>query len=399
MRRLVTLVVVAPLAASASPAPPRNVATVEGSIVATHSRWTRDGSRIVTDATVRSAAGDVVVSQLGGTVDNLTMRTFPGPEPLAVGMQVAVGTHQAADLGHRMHVVADDVRVLAMPAGFVRTGPTKAGRYLYWESGCVYVTASPEGTRQVVGDNELEAIESTVAEWNTGIAGCSYMNIVLEQPTGDPLEVGRNNTNLIKFRDETWCRPAIDDDPMRCYSPNAAGLTTAVFVDDASSDRDGALVDADIELNGKDFATTYMGQSSGTADCGSEITNTLTHELGHLLGLEHPCLAGGDPPRTDGSGNPVPSCSTSMGDPRIVNATMYNFQSCDETEKASLSDDDIAGVCAIYPLADDPGTCAPVGDDGGCCSSSASPTQALVPALFVLGVLLLARRRRRTISS
>ena len=185
MRRLVTLAVLAPTFASAAPVPPaRNVSTLEGEVIATQSRWTRDGSRIITEATVRTATGEVVVSQLGGTVDGLTMRTFPGPEPLAVGMRVAVGTHEGLDLDQRMHVVADDVRVLAMPAGFVRTGPTKAGRYLYWESSCVYVTVSPEGTREVNGDDELEAIDSSIAEWNNRTASCSYMNIMTEKPTG-----------------------------------------------------------------------------------------------------------------------------------------------------------------------------------------------------------------------
>ena len=397
MRRLVTLAVLAPAIASAAPVQPAlNVTTVEGDVTATQSRWTSDGSRIVTDATVRTATGDVVVSQLGGTVGNLTMRTFPGPEPLAIGMRVAVGTHAAVDLGNRMHVVADDVRVLAQPAGFVRTGPTRAGRYLYWESGCVYVTISPEGTRQVNGDDEIAAIDASIAEWNTRTASCSYLDIKTEKPTGEPLEVGRNNVNLIKFRDESWCRPAIDDDPMRCYSPAAAGLTTAVFVDDASSDRDGAIVDADVELNGHDFATAYNGQTSGTADCESEITNTLTHELGHLLGLEHPCLASGDPPRTDGAGNPVPTCNAAMGIPEIVNATMFNYQSCGELDKASLSDDDVAGMCTVYPKANDPGTCEKVGEGGGCCDASTAPFPSLFVGGFVLFGLL---RRRRTKSS
>ena len=398
MRRLVLLAVLAPAVASATPA--RNTGTVEGAVVATQSRWTHDGSRIVTAATVRTATGDVVVSQLGGTVDGLTMRTFPGPEPLAIGMHVAVGTHEALDLDNRMHLLADDVRVAKAqpePAGFVRTGPTKAGQYLFWESGCVYVTISPEGTRQVLGDDELEAIDASIAEWNNGIAGCSYMNIVTERPSGSPIEVGRDNRNLIKFRDESWCRPATKDDPMRCYSPSAAGLTTAVFVDDASSDRDGALVDADIELNGHDFATSHLGETSGTADCQSEITNTLTHELGHLLGLEHPCLATGDPPRVDGAGNPVPTCNAAMSNPKIVNATMFNFQSCGELDKASLSDDDVAGVCAIYPIEDDPGSCSPVVSHTGCCSASAAP----YPSTVLLGgfVLFGLLRRRRTISS
>lgn len=41
---------------------------VEGDVVAVHSYWTNDRSRIVTEATVQTPDGPVVVSQLGGVV-------------------------------------------------------------------------------------------------------------------------------------------------------------------------------------------------------------------------------------------------------------------------------------------------------------------------------------------
>src|SRR5687768_57082 len=121
---------------------------VEGEVIQTQSRWTRDGSRIVTDATVRTESGDVVVSQLGGSVNGLGVGPMPGPELLVPGMRVAVAAHADVDLGQRTHVVVDRVRVLAMPPGYVRTGPTKAGNFLYWESGCIFVTADADGTKQ-----------------------------------------------------------------------------------------------------------------------------------------------------------------------------------------------------------------------------------------------------------
>jgi len=137
MRRLAVVVLVAPSVATAAPM------TVEGQVTDAKSHWTGDGSRIVTEATVHTDAGDVVVSQLGGTVDGLTMRTMPGPEILAVGMTVQVAAHEDLDLGQRLHVVVDDVAVksIATPY-FVRTGPTKAGHYLFWESGCIFMNVA-----------------------------------------------------------------------------------------------------------------------------------------------------------------------------------------------------------------------------------------------------------------
>ncbi len=364
--------------------------TITGEVVATEARWSSDGSRIVTAATVRTPDGDVVVSQLGGSVDGLTMRTFPGPEPLVPGMRVAVSAHAGLDLAQRTHMVVDAVRVLQHAPGFVRTGPTKAGRYLFWESGCVQVTVDAEGTKQIVGDLEFAAIDASIEEWNSNVRSCSFMAIV--KVATENREVGRDNRNMIKLRDQSWCRPATEDDPMRCYSPQAAGLTTAVFVDDRSSARDGAIVDADIELNGVDFAISLDGQSTGTADCQADLRNTLTHELGHLLGLEHPCLAAGDPERVDAEGRPVRDCSVAT--PAITEATMYNFQACGETSKIDLAPDDIAGICAIYPIAEDPGVCEAVGEGGGCCTASGRPGSTIL--VTVAAVLVLRRRRKKS---
>ena len=384
MRRFVTLgLLVLPASAWASPQ------ALQGTVIDTRGHWTDDGLAIWTDAVVRTPDGDVVVSQLGGHADGYTMRLFGnGEEPLVVGMQVALAAHDDRDLAQRTYTVVDGVKVLAWPEGFVRTGPTQAGHYLFWESGCAFVTPDSQGTKEIAGDGEFDAISACVDTWNTGTASCSYLTLKLEGRA--PHEVGRDDINLIKFRDVSWCRPASGGAPAKCYAPSAAGITTAVFVDDPMSARDGAIVDADVELNGVDFAIAKDGTSLGVQSCQSELQNTLTHELGHLQGLEHPCLATGDPPRVDDKGRAVPSCSQTT-DPVITEATMYNFQECGETKKETLSDDDINAICTIYPKAQDPGTCDKVGATPGCCGASPHPGAAL----WLAGVVLALTLRRR----
>jgi hypothetical protein len=367
-------------------------ATLSGEVIDAQGRWTADGSRIVTDATVRTASGDVVVSQLGGTADGLGMITMPGPPILQAGMQVDLVVHVDFDLAMQQYTVVDDVRVLFAPAdpvGFVRTGPTKSGHYLYWESGCIFVTPDSAGTTAISGNDEFPIIDASIATWNndTNTANCSYIKVV-EQPAKS-VEVGKDDTNVIKFRDGTWCRPAVDGDPSRCYNAAAAGITTATFVDDATSARDGAIVDADVEINGVNFAISINGTTLSMQPCHAELQNTLTHELGHLHGLEHTCLASGDPPRFNNLGQMVPMCSVTT-DPVILDATMYNFQDCGETKKETLEADDQNAICTVYPVANDPKTCAPVGSGSGCCSAGGGPG-AIVLA-FLVG-LFVGRKR------
>jgi hypothetical protein len=364
---------------------------IEGLVTRAESRWTSDGRRIVTEAVIATPSGDVTVSQLGGTVDGMTMRTIPGPAILQPGMKVAVAAREAVDLSARQQLVVDQVAVTG-GFEFVRTGPTKGGKPLYWKSGCVQIIVDSAGTTELPGTEEATVVSETVAHWNDSIASCSYMNLV-ELPPKE-VEVGRDFVNVIKFRDTSWCRPASGDDPERCYSSSAAGLTTVVYVDDVTSTRDGEIVDADIELNGVDFAISHNGQTSGGVGCKSDLGNTLTHELGHLLGLEHSCLAGGDPPRTDDKGQAVPSCSMPLLPPEIREATMFNFQDCGETKKASLTPDDINSMCVVYPIADDPGTCGTADNPAeGCCSAQPN-TPGMLMLLLGTFALLWSRGRK-----
>jgi len=235
---------------------------VEGDVIAAHSFWTDDGSRIVTESTVHTTDGqDVVVSQLGGSVDGIGMIQMPGQELLEPGMHVAVAAHTGVDLSQREHIVLDSVKVMAYPEGFVRTGPTKGGNPLRWESSCVSVTIDAPGTTAIPGDGEFAVIDASINTWNDATESCSSMRVT--SAGRKAMEVGNDKVNLIKFRDTTWGRPAVGTDPARMYSPQAAGITTAVYIDDVASGRDGAILDADIEINAVNFDIAVNGHASG----------------------------------------------------------------------------------------------------------------------------------------
>jgi hypothetical protein len=183
--------------------------TVTGDVIAARGRWTADGRTILTDAVVRTAAGDVDVIQLGGHADGRTMAIIHGPAQLATGQRVTLTVHPATSRGPRPRWLVDDVAILeggaALP--WVRT-PTNVSREpVYWAKSCVQISRAREGTTAIQGEGEQAVMTQSMAQWNDATGACSYLNLV-DVGVVDS-EVGNDGKNLIKFRDLEWCRPAM----------------------------------------------------------------------------------------------------------------------------------------------------------------------------------------------
>ena len=118
----------------------------------------------------------------------------------------------------------------------------------------------------------------------------------------------RGNANIIVYRDDDWA-----------FQPEKIAVTTVSY-----DTKTGEIYDADLEINATDYTFT-----TGTAG-GIDLRAVLTHEIGHFLGLAH-------------SSEP--------------DATMIAVYPPNAAELRTLSEDDQAGICAVYPPGPIVGTC------------------------------------------
>jgi MYXO-CTERM domain-containing protein len=226
-------------------------------------------------------------------------------------------------------------------------------------SSCSQYTVLDSCSADVPHDACFAAVEAAMATWS--VPG-SYFRFEETRPAfccRAGFQRDGANANCIMWREDEW--PAE-------YPPAGIALTTLTY-----SVADGAILDADIELNAVDF-------SYGTTCAAGEtdIQNTVTHEAGHMLGLDHSAVPG---------------------------ATMRPRSYPGDCELRDLSADDVEGVLAIYPAAADPATCrgpsgglnldcSPPPDDCGCRATGAGRPSAVAVLLFVLALLLRRRRDR-----
>lgn len=228
--------------------------------------------------------------------------------------------------------MVSNVLLSASAQAFVCTRASASGPSLAWgERNIELRVSNVPGAEIDVGVLE-EALGFAVEQW-TDSDSCSDMVLSLGEITnhktvGFDWAAGADdpaNKNIVVFRkseDEAtvdrWLHPL-----------SAIALTTVTYVNS-----NGTILDADIELNDAYYTFTNCDPEEDCA-IAVDLKNTLTHEVGHVLGLDHP----------------------PFNAPESVGATMASSAPEGEIEKRDLAEDDINGLCFIYPFGEDNQEC------------------------------------------
>jgi hypothetical protein len=177
---------------------------------------------------------------------------------------------------------------------------------LWWRTRCVGWSLQKDASARVTFDEAEAAGRAAFGAWTSAscAGGAPSIDVVEGAPVAcaaaayDP---NGPNQNVVVFHDKTW--------------PYDGGDRTIALTTTSFDPRTGEILDADIEIN---EATWQVGVHGEEYD----LRSVLTHETGHFLGLAH----------------------------SSTHASVMYPSDEGRVAKTTLTAEDAAGICAIYPV-------------------------------------------------
>jgi hypothetical protein len=271
---------------------------------------------------------------------------------------------------------------------------TDDNKPFFWAQASVSITGYSNDFTQtsMTIDQVAGALQGAAAAWSKEANSCTYLELLPALSTAPtPLAVNDGHNSLI-FHNSLWCHVGADGKCNVDYDSSALAVTT-----DTANTKTGQIYDADVEVNLVDYHWADLVQDP-TLTSDMDLQNALTHELWHLIGLDHTCfdpltsISGVRP--DDENGEPIPDCASPS--PDVQATTMFPSAMPGDTQKRTLAPDDVNAVCTIYSV-DDPPPPPGTGVNGGCagCVAAGGAGDAGAPAtLALLSAVLLVRRSR-----
>jgi hypothetical protein len=224
------------------------------------------------------------------------------------------------------------------------------GELLAWSSGDVSVSMDPGGSARlgITAEQTAQVLARAFDNWQ-GVACASGQSPGLSLRVADAVAGGMDEADaIVTYVDSGW------------RYPPSYGAITQLTVDLET----GAITRALVEINSETHAMAIDAQAPEI-----DLEAVLTHEVGHLIGLDHSRVAG----------------STMVAETRAFGTA----------DLRSLDADDVAGVCALYPFrAPKPESSA---SDSSCAAGATSPHSGSTAtfAYCLLGATMLRAVRRR----
>ncbi len=319
------------------------------------------------------------------------MRVAPVAAKVGAKTSSKTGSKTGSKAGAIFSAIVVGAAVLAAspPAGAFVRYLTDANAPFFWAQVDVPITGYPNDFTQtsMTGAEVANAVQQAAAAWSAQTNACTYLELLAALSTAPtPLAVNDGHNSLI-FHGALWCHVGANGKCNVEYDSSALAVTT-----DTANTATGQILDADIEVNLVDYQWADVVADPALAD-DMDLQNALTHEMGHLIGLDHTCFdaltstTGVRP--DDNDGNPIPDCATASAE--VQATTMFPSATPGDIQKRTLAPDDQNAVCTIYPVDDPPPPPVNGGCDGCAVGAGADPSARL--ALVALGALVLARRR------
>lgn len=290
----------------------------------------------------------------------------------------------------------------AQDRDFLRTRIPDTEQCLYWAPRKYAYNYHSAGSQQTPGTAEFVAMDAAFDTWRTLARSCTDFEFVKGANVGVAVigydQESTDNTNVLVFR-ERACHEVVPTGDVcleegtcgnvyQCWDHSDAtiALTTTTF-----SYKTGVIYDADIEFNAspQESAERFLFTTISSPPCepgeesplcvATDIQNTLTHELGHVVGLDHVERSG---------------------------STMEASAPLGETRKRIVDTGTAAGFCFTYPPGKASPPCEDLGevderivavnrgtpglDHMGCTAATGAPAALCA----VLAMLMRPRRRR-----
>jgi hypothetical protein len=179
-----------------------------------------------------------------------------------------------------------------------------ASQCLWWpEKTQIVFHQNAQGNADTPGETEFLAVAAAISTWSSASNSCASLSVAEGNRTSSRFvgyDEKKPNENTVVFRQRKCTELVATTDP--CWKDENCGNTYdcwqhvagAIALTTTSYNTEtGRVLDSDIELNATSFFFSTVESPPCIAGAPSvqcvaaDVQNTMTHELGHSLGLSH----------------------------------------------------------------------------------------------------------------